>query len=157
MLKPLSEWLKGTNTSFILHFFQVPFSQEEKMTQKKSKSVLSKRRSSSGNKSRKANNFSGAKSGIQARANEIVSELTDGRSVIRRNLRKSNAGIILGVLGGGVALAFIGRYLFRYYQGHPEIADYLRDRLDGVENRLRSFKGFKGFGGDDSLDVDARH
>lgn len=127
------------------------------MAQRKTKSVSSGRRSNSGNQGgRRKNSFSGGETGIKARANEIVSEITDGRSVIRRNLRGSSSSL-LGVLGGGLALALIGRYLFRYYQGHPEIADYVRGSLDGVENRLRSFKGFKGIRGDDSLDVDARH
>lgn len=129
------------------------------MAQRKSKNVSSNRRSNSGNRGRRVNSFSGGETGIKAKANEIVSEITDGRSVIRRNLRGvgGTSSSLLGVLGGGIALAFIGRYLFRYYQGHPEIADYLRGSLDGVENRIRSFRGFKGLRGEDSLDVDARH
>ena len=126
------------------------------MAQRKSKNVSSNRRSHSGNRGGRRKNIFSGETGIKAKANEIVSEISDGRSVIRRNLRGGSSSL-LGVLGGGLALAFIGRYLFRYYQGHPEIADYVRDRMDGVENRLRSFKGFKGLRGDDSLDVDARH
>ncbi len=115
------------------------------MVQRKSKKVSTIRQKQFGNRG-----------GLRARANEIVSEITDGRSSIGRSLRGGSPSA-LGLLGGGLALAFIGRYLFRYYQEHPEIADYVRGSLDGVGNRLKSFKGFRGLRGDKSLDVDARH
>jgi hypothetical protein len=46
-------------------------------------------------------------------------------------------------LAGGVGAYILGRYLYRYYQNHPEISDFIRDNFESVEEKLREFKGSK--------------
>lgn len=121
------------------------------MAQGKSNRSVSGQRTSS--RSRRA--FDKGQVGVRAKANELLSEITDGRSVMRRNLKEWNAVPLLSLIGGGIVAAYFGRYLFRYYQGHPEISETIRDRLDGVESRLRNFR-IRGMR-DDAFDIDSRH
>ncbi len=44
-------------------------------------------------------------------------------------------------LAGGIGAFFIGRFLYRYYENHPEISEFIQDNFETVESRLREFRG----------------
>lgn len=71
-----------------------------------------------------------------------------------RNLsRKLRGSPILLNAGIGVGAYFLVKYAIRFYKAHPEIADFVRENLDTVEDKVRSFRGTS----DESTLADARH
>lgn len=70
-----------------------------------------------------------------------------------RNLsRKLRANPLLINAGIGVGAFFLVRYAIKFYKAHPEIADFVRENLDTVEDKVREFRG-----GSESTLADARH
>jgi hypothetical protein len=54
---------------------------------------------------------------------------------------KSTSSLQVGpIIGGGIAAVVLGRYLWRYYQDHPEILTSLREGFESLEERLRDFQ-----------------
>lgn len=47
----------------------------------------------------------------------------------------------ISYLAGGFGAYLLGRFMFRYYQSHPEISDFIRDNFESVEERLKEFRG----------------
>ncbi len=45
-------------------------------------------------------------------------------------------------VAGGVSAFFIGRFLYRYYENHPEISQFIQDNFETVESRLREFRDY---------------
>ncbi len=44
-------------------------------------------------------------------------------------------------LAGGIGAYFIGRFLYRYYENHPEISDFIQENFETVESKLREIRG----------------
>lgn len=79
-----------------------------------------------------------------------VSEIKQGFNY--KNLgRKLRANPLLVNAGIGVGAYFLVRYAIKFYKAHPEIASFVRENLDTVEERFREFRGTE------STLADARH
>lgn len=92
------------------------------------------------------------------RASRVLSDSTV--SDIKRNLggfnyrnlsRKIRANPLLVNAGIGVGAFFLVKYAIKFYKEHPEIADFLKENLDSVEEKVREFRG------SESTLADARH
>jgi hypothetical protein len=44
-------------------------------------------------------------------------------------------------IAGGIGTFFIGRFMYRYYENHPEISEFIQDNFETVESRLRELRG----------------
>lgn len=58
----------------------------------------------------------------------------------KRAVRGLNSPVLLSI-AGSVGAFFLGRFIYRYYQSHPEISDFIRENIDTVEEKLREFRG----------------
>lgn len=109
-------------------------------------------RSTSSNRGRKSN-----------RGRSVSAKSILARPLQNIDLRRLNGGgykrVIRGLsdrpvwlsIAGSVGAFFLGRFLYRYYQNHPEISEFIQDNFNTVEEKLREFRG-----GDINEDV-ARH
>ena len=59
-------------------------------------------------------------------------------------------------VAGGIGLAVIARFAYKYYKSHPDMVENLKSNLDSVEEKLSDFTS-KVAGKVDSLSEDARH
>lgn len=91
----------------------------------------------------------GSKSVSKAGALDLRRLSGPGYKKVIRDIYKSPIALYLA---SGVGTFFLGRFLFRYYKNHPEIAEFVRDNFETVEAKLREFRG------EEILDDDmARH
>lgn len=57
-------------------------------------------------------------------------------------------------LAGGVGAFFLIRSAFRYYKGHPEILEFIKENIDTVEEKIGEFR--ESFNSDSEV-AEARH
>lgn len=43
-------------------------------------------------------------------------------------------------VAGGIGLAVLGRFAFKYYQSHPEISDYIKENYEAVESKIHDYR-----------------
>jgi hypothetical protein len=55
-------------------------------------------------------------------------------------------------VAGGLGLALLGRFAYSMSDRYPEIARFIRENIDTVEDKLREFRGI-----DTQENVEARH
>lgn len=64
----------------------------------------------------------------------------NGRGGFKKTMRKTSQSPLAAYLAGSVGAFFLARFLYRYYQDHPEILTTIRDNFDSIEDRLREFR-----------------
>lgn len=43
-------------------------------------------------------------------------------------------------VAGGIGVAVLARFAYKYYNSHPEFSDYIRDNFESVESKLKEYK-----------------
>lgn len=104
------------------------------------------RKSTQGNRSRRNVSRGGSS---RSRANETNVEKSlnlnrlrsGGYKKIAKNVSKNPLALYLA---SGLGAFFLGRFVYRYYQNHPEISDFIQENFDTVESKLREFRSGRG-------------
>lgn len=61
-------------------------------------------------------------------------------------------------VAGGLGLAVVARFAYKYYMNHPEILDSIKENLEIAEEKLKDFSGrIVGSNESDVESEDARH
>lgn len=95
------------------------------------------------------------KTGLLERANlSGVKENITGYDY-RGLANKLRGNTLLFNTGVGVGAFFLVKYAIRYYKGHPQIADFIKENLDTVETKFREYR--TSASGEESNSSEARH
>lgn len=86
----------------------------------------SRRKKGTGSLLEKAN-FTGMKNNITGYDYRNLFERLRGNTLL------VNAGV-------GVGAFYLVKYAIRYYKGHPQIADFIKENLDTVESKFREYR-----------------
>lgn len=43
-------------------------------------------------------------------------------------------------VAGGIGVAVLARFAYKYYNSHPEISDYIKENFESVESKLKEYK-----------------
>lgn len=43
-------------------------------------------------------------------------------------------------IAGGVGVALLARFAFKYYKSHPEISDFVEEKIETVEEKLKEYR-----------------
>lgn len=61
-----------------------------------------------------------------------------------KNWKKSLSGFVTApatmYVAGGIGLAVLARFAYKYYQSHPEISDYIKDNFEAVEEKIKDYR-----------------
>ena len=61
-----------------------------------------------------------------------------------RNWQKMVGGVIAApatmYIAGGLGVAFLARFAYKYYNSHPEISTFVGGKIDSVETKLKEYR-----------------
>lgn len=63
-------------------------------------------------------------------------DLKKWNSLFSKSKKNSDLRLI-GFVAGGAGLVLLGRYLYQYYQKHPEFGEFIRENLNEAEEKFK--------------------
>lgn len=96
---------------------------------------------------------------VQGRSNQSRSSALVGNTNARKSFFKTvMAAPATPWVAGGIGLAVIARFAYKYYVNHPEFLETIKENLDTAEEKLKDFSGkIVSSVESDSESEDARH
>jgi hypothetical protein len=70
----------------------------------------------------------------------LQNPITDKRVTYHSFFKRLGTNPLTYYLGGGVAALILARLGYKYYKGHPEIKDFIKENFDSVESKFREYK-----------------